>query len=84
MKLSLTESNSDLIQIKIGIKYKANNIELEMRTGRAGPLAGPGWAFKARGPKGPKILQDENKLKMKNQNFFKNYPKIFFFLKKIF
>ncbi len=30
MKLSLTESNSDLIQIKIGVKYKANNIELKV------------------------------------------------------
>ena len=30
MKLSLTESNSDLIQIKIGVKYKVNNIELKV------------------------------------------------------
>ena len=59
-----------------------------MRTGRAGQRAGPGWPFTARGPNGPKTgrkaFQDENKLHMKNQNFCKNHPKIYFFLKKSF
>ena len=64
-----------------------------MHNGRAGPRAwpgraGPGRSFKARGPNVPKtgrkVFQDDNKLHMKNQNFCKNYPKMYIFLKKIF
>jgi len=70
-----------------------NGLEIDMRTGRASLLsgpgrAGPGRAFKASGPNGSKTgskaSQDENKLNLKNQNFCKYYRKIYFFLKKNF
>ena len=59
-------------------------MELELRTGRGGQLAGPGRPFKARGPKWPKTgrkaFQDENKSNLKTKISVQiiqiNYPYI--------